>query len=422
MPFEDNEVTLASHRALMEREREKADREREERARKLQEVRRPGLTPAEVRRQVAAWDEAEEDSPRRSREVASFDGQVERQVEWLRVQELARQKLAEEAAAVGGEPLVPLDLAALLHGEAPELSWLVEPLILEGGLTTLYSSPGKGKSLLSLLLACGVASGAGAVDTPSGTPRPVVYLDMEMRELDVQDRLLSAGYAPEHPRFAALAEHLAYYSLPALPPLDTPAGGAALERIVLQHDAALVVVDTLSRVVEGAENDADTYLRLGRHTEQMLKRHGVACLHLDHLGKDESKGARGSSAKAGTPDLAWKLTSKKLPSGVLELTLVSEKGRQRGTTDRVELHLDDRDGVLRLSTPRVQLAGEELRLERELDRLGIDPQLGQKKAVAALREAGVTCATVAAQNAQKHRRNRQRAEADAFRQTLKETP
>ncbi len=382
---------------------------------------RPGLTPEQLRRTRDAFEEAEgETSVRRSREVASFEDQVERQVEWMRVREAAQARLAETEAV--GSAVEPLDLAELLQGELPELDWLVEPIILEGGLTTLYSAPGKGKSLLSLLVAAGIASGEEVADTPSGTPRRVVYLDLEMRELDVKDRLLSMGYGPEHPRFAKLADHLAYFSLPALPPLDTLQGGEALQRIVNDHAPELVVVDTLSRVVEGAENDADTYLRLGRHTEQMLKRHGVACLHLDHLGKDESKGARGSSAKAGTPDLAWKLTSSTLPSGVLEVTLTSEKGRQRGTTDRLVLHLDDRDGVLRATAPRVQLAGEELRLERELDRLGIDPQVGQRKATEALRAAGVKCATVAAQNAQKHRRNRQRAEAESFRETLnKET-
>src|SRR5690606_4194155 len=53
----------------------------------------------------------------------------------------------------------------------------------------------------------------------------------------------------------------------------------------------------------------DTWLGLYRNTLLQLKRAGVAVIRLDHTGKDESKGQRGGSAKAGDVDAIWKLTA-----------------------------------------------------------------------------------------------------------------
>ena len=58
----------------------------------------------------------------------------------------------------------------------------------------------------------------------------------------------------------------------------------------------------------GEENDNDTWLNLYKHTGLALKQAQVAMIRLDHTGKDETKGQRGGSAKAGDVDAIWKLT------------------------------------------------------------------------------------------------------------------
>lgn len=69
------------------------------------------------------------------------------------------------------------------------------------------------------------------------------------------------------------------------------------------------MIDTVSRTVNGEENDNDTWLLFYRCTGLLLKRAGIACLRLDHSGKDASKGQRGGSAKAGDVDATWKLSA-----------------------------------------------------------------------------------------------------------------
>jgi hypothetical protein len=74
------------------------------------------------------------------------------------------------------------------------------------------------------------------------------------------------------------------------------------------YGCEVVVIDTVSRSVEGDENENDTWLAFYRHTGLALKRAEVAMIRLDHAGKDESKGQRGGSAKSGDVDAVWRLS------------------------------------------------------------------------------------------------------------------
>ena len=159
----------------------------------------------------------------------------------------------------GAEPedsatLEPVDLRALMSGEPPEKEWLVEPILPAGKLVGVVSKRGEGKSLLVLDVAAAKAAGLSTLSHPASDPIDVVYLDMEMGPEDLYERLADLGYLPEHPSFDILASHLHYYQLVNLPPLNTEAGGRALEGLVERHGARLVVIDTVSRVVTGDEN------------------------------------------------------------------------------------------------------------------------------------------------------------------------
>jgi hypothetical protein len=51
------------------------------------------------------------------------------------------------------------DIARMVREEPPPVPWIVEGLIVAGALTVLAGQPGEGKSLLSEVLAVGVATG-----------------------------------------------------------------------------------------------------------------------------------------------------------------------------------------------------------------------------------------------------------------------
>lgn len=201
-------------------------------------------------------------------------------------------------------PLAPylVDWTAFWQAEH-KAEWILEPLFAAGRAHALYAGAKTGKSYVCLAAVAALATGRKFLDHPGGDPQHVLYVDYEMTEEDVRDRLEEFGYGP-----ADDLSHLHYAVLPSLPQLDTEAGGVALERSALAVQAAFVIIDTTGRAVNGDENDANTLQDFYMHTGIRLKRAGIGWARLDHAGKDSTKGQRGTSAKNDDVDVVWKLT------------------------------------------------------------------------------------------------------------------
>jgi KaiC/GvpD/RAD55 family RecA-like ATPase len=185
-----------------------------------------------------------------------------------------------------------------IEDDQPE--WAYPDILAWGRGHALYAAHKAGKSLLMLYIAAKVATETG---------HHCLYVDYEMTERDVRDRLAEMGYGPESD-----LERLHYALLPKMPPLDTEPGGQAL--MDLLDTAAVgapeahfvVVIDTISRAVRGEENDADTWRFFYLYTGMRLKQRGCTWMRLDHAGKDAERGQRGSSSKGDDVDIVWKLT------------------------------------------------------------------------------------------------------------------
>jgi hypothetical protein len=198
----------------------------------------------------------------------------------------------------------PIDWAQFWANEVTEPEFIIEPLFPAGRQTAIFAAAKVGKSLLMLDVGASAVTGRSVLGQAPKPPIRVLYLDMEMTESDLRERLTDLGYGPDDD-----LSGLAYYQLPSLPPLDREAGGEALAAIAADHRADLVVIDTMSRVVVGEENSADTIRAFYRHTGIRLKAMKIALARLDHMGKDGALGQRGTSAKADDLDVVFKLTA-----------------------------------------------------------------------------------------------------------------
>lgn len=211
----------------------------------------------------------------------------------------------DEAATIGSvvaNPLIALDWFEVWAQE-DEQEWIIEPILPARRLVAVYSPPKVGKSLLMLEIAVAVSRGEEVLGYRPDRKRTVLYVDFENDPRgDVKERLIDMGYGPGD------LGNLRYLSFPSMRGLDTIAGSNALMDAVARYEAELVVIDTVSRAVEGKENDNDTWLAFYRNTGLLLKKANCACVRLDHTGKDEEKGQRGGSAKYGDVDAVWKLT------------------------------------------------------------------------------------------------------------------
>ncbi len=196
-----------------------------------------------------------------------------------------------------------VDWAAFWAEERKDRQWLLEPILAYGRGHSLYASQKVGKSLLTQWMALTLTACGDTI---------IIYLDYEMGEDDLHDRLTDFGYGPEID-----LSRLRYALLPSIPPLDTVQGGNALFKLVDVEQAAhpekhiAVIIDTTSRAFQGPENDSDTTRAFYRCTGLGLKQREVTWARLDHAGKDQSKGQRGSSAKGDDVDVVWNLARSK---------------------------------------------------------------------------------------------------------------
>jgi hypothetical protein len=282
---------------------------------------------------------------------------------------------------------VPVDWEAAWKGQPDAVEWLIEPVLEAGTVNSLFALPGTGKSLLALEWALRLVR--------SG--RTVVYLDDENRLSDIVERLQAFGAEP------AELGRLLLYSFAGLPPLDTLAGGVDLLALAVGADAALVVLDTTSRMVAGKENDSDTFLALYRFAMRPLKSRGITVLRLDHPGKDAERGQRGSSAKDGDVDTIWLLKETLRGKKYLLERRKSRSGHGAGEILEVErryapvCHVWTVPDSATKMTALGQLCGQ-------LSALKVPPSAGRDRCRTALTEAGIPARNDLLSEVIKHRK------------------
>jgi len=255
--------------------------------------------------------------------------------------------------------------------------WLIEPVIPSGRSVAIYAPGGTGKSLFALWLAVQAAIGTPALTGPQAAI-DVLYLDFEMTNADLAERLEDMGYGP-----ATDLTHLHYALLPSIDPLDSPEGGKAVVELARSVNAALVIIDTFSRAVKGKENDADTIRDWYRWTGLHLKTEGRAFVRIDHAGKDLDKGQRGSSAKNDDVDVVWQMT--KADNSIL--TLKAKKRRMGWVPDETKIVLEHDPIRYSLADGPVWPAGT-ADTARALDELNVPVDASTRVAGTALKAAG----------------------------------
>jgi hypothetical protein len=194
-----------------------------------------------------------------------------------------------------------IDWTNFWNEEHIQEDWIAYPLIARARQTALFAVAKVGKSYLSLACVAALCTGKPIFGRPAQPPVHVLYLDYEMTQGDLMERLEQLGYTDKDD-----LSHLHYALIPSLPPLNTYEGSAEVMKLVELTGAEVVVIDTTGRAVEGEENSADTYREFARTTGLALKAKGIALLRTDHAGKDKGKsGQRGSSAKNDDVDLVY---------------------------------------------------------------------------------------------------------------------
>jgi len=179
----------------------------------------------------------------------------------------------------------------------PDPEWLIEGFLPKGSFVVLFGPPSVGKSFLALSLALAIAAGRDWFGR-AVKGGPVLYIAAE-------------GFGGLKLRVSALLLHSEYDVKTECAFLNRPINFLKADEVqslikIIQDaglEPALIIIDTLARCFVGGEENSSTDMGLfidGIGTVQRTT--GATVLVVHHTGKNEERGARGSSALKGAAD------------------------------------------------------------------------------------------------------------------------
>ncbi len=181
-------------------------------------------------------------------------------------------------------------------------NYLVKGWLDRNCLSMLYGPSNAGKTFVALDIAIHIAAGQPwrGLRVNGG---PVLYIAAE-GGAGIRNRL--AAIKREHPEMASAPFTL----LPVGLDLHGQGDALAVCEIMPDEAPALVVVDTLARSMgAGDENTAKDAALFVRNCDLIREATGAHVMVIHHTGKDEDRGARGSSALRAAVDNEIQVTS-----------------------------------------------------------------------------------------------------------------
>jgi len=186
------------------------------------------------------------------------------------------------------------------------VDYVMEPVLIAGGLTQLHGEPKSGKSCFALELAILSATHMNARGDliQARDTGPVLYLAFEDGPRRLKRRILD--YMGGLGMGEAFPTDLYLWVKPEID-VGTPQGMATLMDAIESVRARVVVLDTLSYVHRADENDASEMKIVMANLTRVARETSCAVLYVHHSAKGEGRSAiykgRGSSAIVAAADV-----------------------------------------------------------------------------------------------------------------------
>lgn len=228
---------------------------------------------------------------------------------------------------------------------------IIDPWLRTEETGVIWAASGVGKTMLSLSLAIAVAGGGSVSDWACPNARKVIYIDGEMNQQDIRDRikhLISSGAVMLSDPTLAL-ENLTIVARQAQDvgtpfyDLTMPESQDELLRIAKVGSGGLLILDNFTTLTDSLddENDATQFKKVQDFFLQM-KRLGIATILVHHANKG-GKQMRGSTALETTFEVIVGLRKPALAT-TGEARFVVEFSKFRGKADK---RLEPKDWTLK---------------------------------------------------------------------------
>lgn len=288
-----------------------------------------------------SWQKIRGDLGRKARRVVLPQG-INDVAEFFQRYDWAAFQVLLQAAAKPVRHYPRLDLTQ----EAPETDWLVEDFLVASEATVFAGDGGVGKSFILMALALAVAGGEPTfLGLPIKKHGPVLYVDEENSRQLVLQRLRAMGFDP-----AVHLPNLEYLWYAGVDLLNEP---EKLHEEALDMEPALVIVDSLSRVaIGGEENSNDAMTKLMRQGVVPIARDTGAATVIVHHTAQKGTGPRGATSIRNAADQV--ISAVAAESGGIKtgrINMFPSKPRRRTAYLSAEIEGDiEQDGYVRVKS------------------------------------------------------------------------
>ncbi|WP_244590416.1 AAA family ATPase [Xenorhabdus stockiae] len=260
-----------------------------------------------------------------------------------------------------------LPLSVGSEGFDAQLDYVVKGIIPAHSLCSIYGASGSYKSFLAGAWGCHIATGK-AWAGKSVAQGAVLYVVGE-GGIGVPRRIKAWEIVN-----GQTVENMYLINTPVFPasPAEVHELVIAARQVEIEtgQPVRLIILDTLARCFGGAdENDSKDMGAFVRGCDELKAKTGASILVVHHSGKDESKGARGSSALRAALDVEYKISREGKKGGSLVISCTKMKDAEEPDTKAYDMRVvelfTDKDGeditsLALIDRPRAPVEEEEI--------------------------------------------------------------
>ncbi|MDC9622483.1 AAA family ATPase [Xenorhabdus sp. XENO-7] len=260
-----------------------------------------------------------------------------------------------------------LPLSVGSAGFDAQLDYVVKGIIPAHSLCSIYGASGSYKSFLAGAWGCHIATGKA-------------WAGKQVAQGSVLYVVGEGGIGvPRHIKAWEIVNGQTVENMYLINTPVFPASPAEVHELVIAaqqveaetgQPVRLIILDTLARCFGGAdENDSKDMGAFVRGCDELKAKTGASILVVHHSGKDESKGARGSSAFRAALDVEYRINREGKKGGALVITCTKMKDAEEPETQAYDMRVvelfTDKDGeyitsLVLIDRPRDPVEEEEI--------------------------------------------------------------
>lgn len=183
-------------------------------------------------------------------------------------------------------------LSEFLEMNLPPRENILEPWCPKAGLIMIHAKRGIGKTYFALEITMAIAYGHSFLSFHAPKPARVLYIDGEMPANTMKARLEQIKKRMPDKNFIEPVFITPDLQEGIMPDLSTSEGREALRPYT--ENADVIIVDNISTLCSGKENDAESWLPIQQWALRMRKQ-GRSVIFIHHAGKNGSQ--RGTSKR-----------------------------------------------------------------------------------------------------------------------------